>query len=147
MSKVVIVAFVVAVLIAVVGLGVFAIKSITGKSVMTSKTISLPTMQNINQTPAAMTPPSTPANQIKLVVLTPTDKAVVASANTKVAGQTVPNADVSVNEVDTKADASGNFSATLSLNEGDNPIIVDAFDADGNTSEQELTVTYQIPGQ
>lgn len=140
MSKVVIVAFVFAVIVAVVGLGAFF--------VMSSKKAVAPAAPALLTIPPAPQPPvKTPVNQIKLVVLTPVDKAVVTLPTLKVTGQTVPNADVAINEIDTKSDASGNFSANVSLNEGDNPIIVDAFDADGNTSEQELTVTYQVPGQ
>lgn len=84
-----------------------------------------------------------PVNQIRLNLTKPGDKVVSTKPTIVVAGQTVPNADVSVNEVDLKADAAGNFSTTIRLDEGDNPIIVNAFDANGNMAEQEISVTYQ----
>ncbi len=143
MSKVVVIVFVVVVLVAVLGIGAFFIVTTknTASPAVTTQVLTIP------QTPTPQPLAQTPVNQIKLVVLTPVDKAVVTIPTLKVTGQTVPNADVAVNEVDTKSDAAGNFSTNLGLNEGDNSIIVDAFDADGNTSEQELTVTYQVPGQ
>jgi len=88
-------------------------------------------------------PKKTEVTEVPLVVLTPKDKAVVKTSFVKVTGQTVPNADVAINELNLKADAKGNFSANLTLYEGDNPIIISAFDADGNTSEQEITVVYE----
>lgn len=104
-------------------------------------------------TPVPLTIPTQPkktevtevpaVNQIKLVVLTPKDKAIVKTSSVKVTGQTVPNADVAINELNIKSDAKGNFSANLTLSEGDNPIVVSAFDADGNTSEQEITIIYE----
>ncbi len=143
MSKVVVIVFVVVVLVAVLGIGAFFIVTTknTASPAVTTQVLTIP------QTPTPQPLAQTPVNQIKLVVLTPVDKAVVTLPTLKVTGQTVPNADVAINEIDTKSDASGNFSANVSLNEGDNPIIVDAFDENGNTSEQELTVTYSVPGQ
>lgn len=92
--------------------------------------------------PVVPAPPPAPVNQIQLNVLKPTNGSTVATSKVLVSGETVPNADVSVNDLETKADTKGNFSVNLSLTEGENPIIVSAFDTDGNNSEQELTVTY-----
>ena len=47
-----------------------------------------------------------------------------------------------VNESETKADSSGNFSATLTLDEGENYILVVANDSSGNYAEKEFTITY-----
>jgi len=49
-------------------------------------------------------------------------------------------ADVFVNEIDTKADASGNFRVSYSLELGDNYLIVGANDEFGNFKEYELMV-------
>jgi hypothetical protein len=81
-------------------------------------------------------------NQIALSVTTPSNNATVAVPSVTVKGVTKAGADVSVNEKDTVAGSGGNFSATISLEEGDNYVIVVAVDADGNVAEQELTVTY-----
>jgi hypothetical protein len=96
----------------------------------------------VQPAPTVPTVPPAPVNQIKLTVLKPTNGATVATATQTVSGQTVPNADVSINDVETKADTKGNFSARITLTEGDNPIVINAFDADGNNSELELTITY-----
>lgn len=106
-----------------------------------SGTKAFPAAPNQNSAPAA------PVSQIKLTITAPVDKSVVATNTITVTGQTIPNADVSVNEVDTKADGQGNFSAKVQLTEGDNPIVINAFDANGAAAEKEILVTYQPAGQ
>lgn len=111
----------------------------TAQKTVTPAPLTIPvqpkTEKTVTETPAV--------NQIKLVVLTPKDKAVVKTSSVKVTGQTVPSIDVAINELNIKSDTKGNFSANLTLSEGDNPIIVSAFDAEGNSSEQEITVIYE----
>lgn len=106
-------------------------------------TLSLPMVKTPEATPSA----AKPVNQISLQITQPTNGQVLSAATVNVTGKTVANAEVSVNDKDLKADATGNFSLAVNLDEGDNPIMVTAFDADGNTSEQEITVTYQPAGQ
>ena len=77
-----------------------------------------------------------------LTISSPTDGTTVTSASVVIKGKTRANAEVFVNDVETKADANGNFSVTLTLDEGDNPIVVSANDADGNVAEKELIVYY-----
>jgi len=84
----------------------------------------------------------TSKNQIALTVTSPKDNTQVSSPTLKVVGKTVANADVFVNDQDLKADATGNFTATVNLEEGDNFISFTAIDDSGNVSEQEITVTY-----
>ncbi len=93
-------------------------------------TVSLPMVK----TPAVVSLP--------LQITQPTNGQVLSVATVNVTGKTAANADVSVNDKDVKADATGSFTAAVNLDEGDNPISVSAFDADGNTSEQEITVIY-----
>ncbi len=94
--------------------------------------------------PQSPTTPNTPApvDMISLTVNSPKNKETVSSATISVSGKTVPNADVSVNDKDLKADASGNFSTILTLDEGDNDIYIMASDESGNYSEWNGTVTY-----
>ncbi len=80
--------------------------------------------------------------EISLTIDTPANNSTVTSPTVKVSGKTVPNADVSVNDTELKADGSGNFSTTVTLDEGENIIGIVANDANGNSSEQDLTVTY-----
>lgn len=91
----------------------------------------------------ASSPPTKPvAREITLTINSPTSGATVSTSSITVSGKTSPNAEVFVNESETKADAAGNFSVQMSLDEGDNYIIVVANDADGNAAEAELTVIY-----
>jgi hypothetical protein len=83
---------------------------------------------------------------ITLTVTSPVDNSQVQTSTVAVTGKTVPNAEVSVNDKDIKANATGVFSVTISLDEGENPIMVVANDANGNAAEQEITITY-IPAQ
>jgi hypothetical protein len=80
--------------------------------------------------------------RITLTMSSPVSGATVSTSTIAVSGKTAPNAEVFVNESETRADASGNFSVQMSLDEGDNYIIVVANDADGNAAEAELTVIY-----
>lgn len=82
------------------------------------------------------------ANQITLTITSPKNGTVLSIPTAKITGKTAPNADVSVNDVDLKADAQGNFTSTVSLEEGDNEIIVTATDDTGAVSEASLTLTY-----
>ena len=91
--------------------------------------------------PTAGSQPVSVTNQITLTVTSPANNATVTSGTVTVRGKTVPNADVFVNDTETKADASGNFSAFVTLDEGENSIIIVANDANGNTAEQEIMVT------
>lgn len=103
------------------------------------------------QAPGSASPATTSKTQssgytntktLTLSISSPSNGATVTSASLKISGKTGPNAEVFVNDTSTRADASGNFSVTLTLDEGDNPIVVSANDADGNVVEKELTVTY-----
>lgn len=79
---------------------------------------------------------------ISLSVSVPANNTTVSVESISVRGKTVPGAEVFVNDGTTVADASGNFSVTISLDEGENYILVVVNDALGNYSEKELTVTY-----
>ncbi len=79
---------------------------------------------------------------ITLTISTPSNNTTVSSSSLAVKGKTVAGAEVFVNDLETKADASGNFSVIMTLEEGDNYILIVANDAAGNYSEKELSVTY-----
>ncbi|MEK7129420.1 MAG: Ig-like domain-containing protein [Patescibacteria group bacterium] len=85
--------------------------------------------------------PST-TGTMTLMVTSPANGATVTNASLTVSGKTAPRAEVFVNEKETKADANGNFSVNITLDEGENSIVLIANDADGNVAEKELTVTY-----
>ena len=79
---------------------------------------------------------------ISLAISSPANNITVTSSSLVVRGKTAPKAEVFVNDAETRADANGNFSVTLTLDEGENYILVVANDINGNFSEKELTITY-----
>lgn len=102
----------------------------------------------IEQTTAPVNSPSPAigavnvASTMTVSVSSPVNGATVSTSPVTVKGKTQPKAEVYVNDVSTVADAAGSFMVQLPLDEGENPIIVVANDADGNMAETELTITY-----
>lgn len=99
--------------------------------------------------PVPQTPESVPviddkpiSGTIKLTVTTPTDGQVLLTPKVTVTGETVPNADVSINDTETKANTSGKFQVSITLDEGNNPIYIFSSDQDGNFAEWQGSVTY-----
>ena len=92
--------------------------------------------------PATQETSAPKAAEITLTVTSPADRATVTSASLTVKGKTSPGAEVFANDAATVADVNGNFSARLTLDEGENSIVIFANDADGRVVEKELTVTY-----
>ncbi len=100
------------------------------------------TIKSTSSLPTAM-PTSVVKNVgIKLTVSSPVSGSTVTKASLSVRGTTAAGADVSVNETDTLADKNGNFSAVVTLDEGENTVFVVASDTDGNYAEEEISVTY-----
>lgn len=98
----------------------------------------------INRTPVYSTETgSVTSDKISLEVTSPADGAKLTSATTTVKGKTAPMADVFINDKETKADSNGNFSLSLSLDEGENQIVVIVNDSLGNSAEKDILVTVQ----
>lgn len=70
----------------------------------------------------------------------PKDKEIVKTPLLNVKGKTVKNAEVFVNDKETKADSLGSFLVSLTLDEGENIIVISANDNSGNYIEKEITV-------
>ncbi len=83
-------------------------------------------------------------SQIALTITSPLAGATVKTQSVTLKGKTAPNAEVFVNDTKTMADAEGNFSATVTLDEGENTIVVVANDADGNSTETQFIINYEI---
>jgi len=81
---------------------------------------------------------------LPLQITSPSDQSTVTSAFITLRGKTTAQAEVFVNEKETNADPDGNFSVQLELEEGENPIMVVANDANGNVGEKEITILYEI---
>jgi hypothetical protein len=102
------------------------------KPVTTKQT---PPVQKVVTTSPVSTDPN-------LIITSPVPNTVVTTAAVSVTGKTFPNAEVYVNDTDTVADATGLFSATVTLEDGENVLSISANDTDGNVAEQEIIVTY-----
>lgn len=89
--------------------------------------------------------PTLSAQAITLVVTQPIDGSIVTIPTVIVQGKTAPAADVFVDDKQLTADALGNFSQSLTLDEGENTISVSANDANGNYAEKEIIITYNSP--
>jgi len=81
---------------------------------------------------------------LPLQIISPSDQSTVTSAFITLRGKTTAQAEVFVNDKETTADPDGNFSVQLELDEGENPIMVVANDANGNVGEKEITLMYEI---
>ncbi len=79
-----------------------------------------------------------------LKVINPANESVVYTFATQVAGETQPDAVVSVNGSPVEVEADGKFSTAISLEEGPNLIEVIATDYDGKEAS-ELLVVIRIP--
>jgi bacillopeptidase F len=109
--------------------------------------------QKASPTPSvqAVLPTPSPSPEIKsqgnleLNIQSPEDGMTLATPSLTVKGTTISQAEISINNVDTKADLQGNFSGKVTLEEGENQIVVTANDAEGNWAERDLTVTYELP--
>lgn len=123
-------------------------KQTVGQNITAEITItaspSAPLIPTQTETAAPPSEPSVSTSpQILLTITSPLPDSTVYTPTISVRGKTVPRAEVSVNEKDTTADSSGNFSATLTLDEGENTIFITAVDDEGNSAETELIVTYE----
>ncbi len=79
-----------------------------------------------------------------LEVSSPTDGATVNQATLEVVGETVPGAEVFVNEFQAQVDKDGHFRQRISLQEGENFILITAGNETGD-SEIERLVYYELP--
>ena len=103
------------------------------------------------QTVSVSQPPTAPAEgettsvnqELSLDITLPANNSTVNTPSTLVKGTTSPNAEVFVNEKELKADNSGQFSATVALEEGENYILIAANDDLGNYAEMEITVNLE----
>lgn len=82
--------------------------------------------------------------EIALSISAPQSGGSVSTVTVAVKGKTSPKAEIFANEAEGLADANGNFSLTVALDEGENSIIVTAVDANGKVAEKEVLITYEV---
>jgi len=83
------------------------------------------------------------SEEVFLNIESPKENDVVSSSLLKVTGKTVANAEVFVNDKETKADKNGNFFINVTLEEGENILTIIMNDSLGNYIEKELIVTLE----
>ena len=98
--------------------------------------------------PTTPAPPPAPEvivvpGQPQVVILSPSDNAVVDVPQVEITGQAAPGTVLTFNEEITVADQSGHFTATVPLDEGPNAVEMVASDAEGRETNFELTVIYE----
>jgi cytoskeletal protein RodZ len=76
-----------------------------------------------------------------LTVRSPVSGTTQSSKSLTVKGKTTAGAEVFVNDTEGKANTNGDFSINITLDEGENTVLVIANDSAGNSLEKELTVT------
>ncbi len=83
---------------------------------------------------------------LSLLISSPAVEAVVSANSATVTGTTSPNANITItggkDDIISTADASGTFSELVTLNEGQNDLIVTAFDSNGAMASQPVSVVY-----
>jgi len=82
-------------------------------------------------------------DKIELELISPKDGEVVNAPELTISGKTVANAEVSVDDKETKADKDGNFSVKTTLDEGENEVVVTVNDESGEMAEKSVKVSYE----
>ncbi len=135
----------------VLPLSVVALLGVIGVGLVISKPKNSPTETKTNELSQNNSPTATSAptivptsvqNNLPLSISTPADGVTVTSSTITVKGKTGAKAEVAVNDAETTADANGNFSVQVTLDEGENFLYIVVNDADGNVTEKELTIIY-----
>lgn len=80
------------------------------------------------------------SDKIALTITSPVNGASVSTTSIKVTGKTSPKAEVFVNDQEGVADANGNFSVAITLEEGQNQIVVSVNNSLGNVAEESIIV-------
>ncbi len=99
------------------------------------------------ETTPTITPPETETTlsqkKFFLKITSPQSGTTTNTSPVTIEGETIPYAEVFINDQELKADKSGLFTTTLTLEEDENYIIIAANDEWGNYAEQEISVIYQ----
>lgn len=97
-------------------------------------------------TPKPTETPAKTSSQVPLFLTTssPSSSQTVSDANILVKGTTAPQTSVMINEFELTADSQGNFSKSLSLDEGENYINVVVYNNEGEVVEKELIITREV---
>lgn len=109
----------------------------------TTSPSSMPEASNQPSSGSGVSTSVSTSDKISLTITSPLNGVTLNSTNVTIKGKTSPNAEVFINDASTKADANGNFSLTLTLDEGENNLVITANDTEGNVAEGNLSVNIQ----
>jgi len=86
---------------------------------------------------------TTNSEELFLDITSPQDNSVVSNPILTIKGTTVNNAEIFINDKETKSKADGTFSTTVTLEEGENILTIVMNDSLGNYIEKELAVSLE----
>lgn len=115
--------------------------SIVNKTNVTLGVTEIPQAGNGKTEQVANTTTITQGKIIPLTLISPIEKTIVNNPNLVVKGVTAPNAEVYINDTKTAANSDGNFTGTITLDEGENYIVMVVNDSDGNSAEKDFYIT------
>jgi hypothetical protein len=130
---------------AILGFGIMSFFRLNRQKTETSLKIT-PTVQPTLKEEKTNASPTPSKDKISLKIIEPEDEAVVSSSKLTIKGETSPLATVVViweeGEDILVADDKGKFETEVELIGGANDIQISAYDAENNSAEKLLTVTY-----
>lgn len=128
----------------VVFLGLFLYRVTVRKTnTKTPSILAIPSIKPTDQAKETVEETTNINAGMSLDIISPADRAIVKEAALEVKGKTLPGETVFVNEKELKADSFGNFSTAITLDEGENYIIIVANDKEGNYAERDLVITLE----
>lgn len=98
---------------------------------------------SVDQPSQSVQQPSGSSKTIFLEVSQPINNITVTNAVVSLTGKTIPNGEIFVDDQELKANANGNFSTSVTLDEGQNNIYVVASDDLGNSVEKDITINLE----
>lgn len=106
----------------------------------------IPTPQTtLKPSPAKSVLNTTPtSNTLFLTISSPQNKQTIKEANVLIKGKTLPRTQVMVNEFEIISDVNGNFSQSISMDEGENYISVVVYSSEGDAVEKELVIMGEV---
>lgn len=109
-----------------------------------SPTISSETSGSTGQGQIAGTTNTQTGNTFSITITSPANNSTVKVPYVRVVGTTSPGAEVFINGMEGIANAKGNFSFNIALDEGENTVFLSANDVNGSSAEQEITVNTDV---
>ena len=125
-------------LVLIIGAGgyyIFAKNLLNGNTATSGSVDGTSNIFNYGSNSAPVEAGNVASNNMSLTITSPLNGATLNSPSVTLSGKTSPNAEVFVNDKQTQADAKGNFSIKLNLDEGQNGLVITANDAEGNVVE------------